>query len=107
MSTPHFELDKHLQALFGALDTGADFDTRLMAHLRVESQTDAAERPIRARQQERACYRRALSELQNWRRSMLRLLTFDSLGITVLLASAAVTPGAWAGGLPRRSAEHE
>jgi len=92
MSTPDSELDKHLQALFGGLDAGADFDARLMARLRVESQTEANERDMRA-QQERARYRRAVLELQSWRRSMLRLLTLDTLGIGLLLVVAVVT--AW------------
>jgi hypothetical protein len=90
MSTPDSELDKQLQALFGGLDTAADFDTRLMARLQAESQTDATDR---ARQQERVRYRKALLELQGWRRSMLRLLTLDTLGIALLLGVAVVT--AW------------
>ena len=90
MSTPDSELDRHLQALFRGLDTGADFDARLMARLRVESQTDAAERAARARQ-ERARYRRAVLELQSSRRSMLRLLTLDTLGIALLLLVVVVT----------------
>ena len=93
MSTPDSELDKHLQALFGGLDAGADFDARLMARLRAESQTDATERAVRARQHERARYRRAVLELQSGRRSMLRLLTLDTVGIALLLAVAVVT--AW------------
>src|SRR3989442_13693421 len=93
MSTPDSELDKHLRALFGGLDTGADFDARLMARLRAESQIDATERAMRARQQERARYRRALLELQSWRRSMLRLLTLDTLGIALVMV-VAVGP-AW------------
>src|SRR2546421_11240882 len=93
MSTPDSELDKHLRALFAGLDTRADFDARLMARLRAESQIDATERAVRARQQERARHRRALLELQNWRRSMLRLLTLDTLGIALLLVVAVVT--AW------------
>jgi hypothetical protein len=93
MSTPHSELDKHLQGLFGALDTAPGFDARLMARLRAESQADAAERTIRARQQERERYRNALLELQSWRRSVLRLLTLDTLGIAFLLVVAVVT--AW------------
>ena len=59
MSTPDSELDRHLQTLFRGLDTGADFDARLMARLRAESQTDTTERAARARQ-ERARYRRAV-----------------------------------------------
>ena len=51
MSNPDSELDRRLQALFGGLDTEADFDARLMARLRVESHTDAAERAIRVRQE--------------------------------------------------------
>ena len=90
MNTPDSELDEHLHALFGGLDTGADFEARLMARLRAESQTDAAARATRSRQ-ERARYRRAVSELQGWRRSMLRLLTLDTLGIALLLAVAVVT----------------
>src|SRR5215467_4966944 len=93
MNTPDSELDKHLQALFAGLDTRADFDARLLARLRAESQTDAIERAMRARQQERARYRRAVLELQSWRRSMLRLLTLDTLGIVLLLVAAVVT--AW------------
>ena len=93
MSTPDSELDQHLQALFAGLDTAADFDARLMARLRAEPQTDATERAMRARQQERARYRRAVSELQSWRRSMLRLLTLDTLGIALLLVVAVAT--AW------------
>jgi hypothetical protein len=93
MSTPNSELDKHLQALFGGLDTRADFDARLMARLRAESQTAATERAMRTREQERARYRRAVLELQTWRRSMLRMLTLDTLGIALLLVAAIVT--AW------------
>jgi hypothetical protein len=93
MSSPNSELDKHLQALFGGLDTRADFDARLMARLRAESQTAATERATRTREQERARYRRAVSELQIWRRSMLRMLTLDTLGIALLLVAAIVT--AW------------
>jgi len=93
MSRPDSQLDQQLQALFGGLDTGLDFDARLMARLRAESQTDATERAMRARQQERARYRSAVLELQSWRRSMLRLLTLDTLGIALLLVVAVVT--AW------------
>ncbi len=92
MSTRDSQLDQHLEALFGGLDTGADFDTRLMARLRAESHTDAAERAIRA-QQERLRYRQAQLELKSWRRSMLPLLTLDTLGIAVLAVVAIVT--AW------------
>ena len=91
MSTPDTELDKHLQALFAGLDTGADFDARLMARLRVEAHADATGRAMRARQQEQARYRSAVLELQSWRRSMLRLLTLDTLGVALLLAVAVVT----------------
>lgn len=93
MSTRESQLDKHLEALFGGLDTAADFDARLMARLRAESQTDAGERAIRARQQERERYRKALLALQSWRHSVLRLLTLDTLGIAFLLVVAVVT--AW------------
>jgi hypothetical protein len=93
MNAPDFDLDRHLQALFGDLDTGADFDARLMARLRAESQLDAAGRAMRARQQERARHRRAVVALQSWRRSMLRLLTLDTLGIALMLVVAVVT--AW------------
>jgi hypothetical protein len=89
MSTPNSELDKRLQDLFGGLDTRADSDARLMARVRTEPHTDAAERAIRA-QRERARYRRTLLELQSWRRSMLRLLTLDTLGIACLLVVAVV-----------------
>jgi hypothetical protein len=92
MSTPDSELDRRLQALFGRLDTEADFDTRLLARLRAQSQGDA-ERAVRARQLERERYHKALLELQSWRRSILRLLTLDTLGIIFLLVVAAVTAG--------------
>ena len=90
MNTPDSELDKHLQALFGALDTTADFDTRLTARLQAESQQHATERAMAARQQERARYRREVSQLHRRRRSMLRLLTLDALGIALLLMVALV-----------------
>jgi hypothetical protein len=93
MSTPDSELDKHLRALFGGLDTSAGFDARLMARLRAESQTDAIDAARRARQQEHARYRRAVLELQSGRRSTLRLLTLDTLAIALLLVVAGVT--AW------------
>jgi hypothetical protein len=93
MSTPDSELDRHLQALFAGLDTRADFDARLMARLRAESPTDASGQDVRARQHERARYRRTVLELQSWRRLMLRLLTLDTLGIAFMLVVAAVT--AW------------
>ena len=92
MSTPDFELDEHLQALFGGLDTRADFDARLTARLRAEAQTIATERAMRVRQ-ERARYRRTVIELQSWRRSMLRQVTLDTLGIALLLVVVIVT--AW------------
>jgi hypothetical protein len=82
MSTPDSRLDAHLQALFGGLDTRADFDVRLMARLRAQSHADAIERARRARQQEHARYVRA--------RSMLRLLTLDTLGIVFLFAVASI-----------------
>ena len=91
MSTPDNELDKHLQALFAGLDTRADFEARLMARLRAESHAGATERAMRARQQEQARYRSAVLELQSWRRSMLRLLTLDTLGIALLLVVAVAT----------------
>lgn len=90
MSVRDFQLDEQLGALFGGLDPAADFDARLMARLRAESQADTAGRAVRAREQERARYRRALLELHNWRRSMLSLLTLDTLGIACLLAIVAV-----------------
>jgi cation transport ATPase len=93
MSTRDSQLDERLQALFRGLDTAPDFDARLMARLRAESQTDAAERASRARQQERERHGRALLDLQSWRRSMLRLLALDTLGIAFLLVVAVVT--AW------------
>jgi hypothetical protein len=93
MSTPVPELDRQLLALFGGLDTGTDFDARLMARLQAESQADTAQRVIRARQEERERHRKALFGLQSWRRSMLRLLTLDTLGITLLLVVALLT--AW------------
>jgi hypothetical protein len=91
MSTPDSELDQHLQALFGSLDTRADFDARLMARLRVESQVGTTERATRARQQEQTRHQGALLDLQSWRQSTLRLLTLDTLGIALLLVVAVVT----------------
>jgi hypothetical protein len=93
MSAPDSELDEHLQALFSGLDTRADFDTRLIARLHAESQADASERAVAARQQERARHWRAVSELRSWRRWMLRVLTLDTLGIALLLVVAVVA--AW------------
>jgi len=93
MSTPDSELDRHLEALFGGLDTRSDFDARLMARLRAEAHTGATERAMRARQQERARHRRAVVEVQSWRRWMVRLLTLDTLGVALLLVVTAVT--AW------------
>lgn len=90
MSAPDSELDKHLQALFGSLDTRADFDGRLMARLRAEPQAHATERTLQALQQEHARYRRTVAELQSGRRSLLRLLTLDTLGIAVLLVVVVV-----------------
>lgn len=93
MSNPDSELDKHLQALFGGLDTGAGFDARLFAQLRVESQADAAGRAIRAQHQERERHRKELLQLKSWRRSTVRLLTLDTLGISFLLV--VVVAVAW------------
>jgi hypothetical protein len=93
MSTQDLELDQRLRALFRGLDAGPDFDVRLMARLRAESQTDGVERVMRARQQEQQRHGRALSDLRSWRRSMLRLLTLDTLGVGLLLVVAVVA--AW------------
>jgi len=93
MSTRDSKLDERLLALFRGLDVGPDFDARLIARLRTESQTDGIERATRARRQESVRHARALSDLQSWRRSMLRLLTLDTLGIGLLLVVAVVT--AW------------
>ncbi|MGN6453295.1 MAG: hypothetical protein ACTHL7_09540 [Steroidobacteraceae bacterium] len=92
MSEPDSELDEHLMALYGGLDTRPDFDVRLMARLRVESQREATQRAMRA-QQERARYRRAVLELQSWRQRTLRLLTLDTVGVALLLLVALVTAG--------------
>jgi hypothetical protein len=92
MSTPDSELDRQLRALFADLDTAADFDARLKARLQAESHTEATARAMRARQ-ERARYSRAVLELQSRRRSTLRQLTLDTLGIAPLLVVAVVT--AW------------
>jgi len=93
MSTPDSELDKHLAALFGGLDTRADFDARLMARLRVASQTDATEQAMRARERELTRHRRAVLELQSRRRLTMGLLALDALGISLLLIVAVIT--AW------------
>jgi hypothetical protein len=93
MSTPDSELEEHLAAIFGGLDTRADFDARLMSCLRAESQTDAAERVMRARQQELTRHRREVLELQSRRRLTLWLLALDALGISLLLMVAVIT--AW------------
>jgi hypothetical protein len=94
MNTRDTQLDERLQRLFRDLDAAPDFDARLMARLRMESQTDAAERMIRARKQERERHEKALLELQSQRRSTLRRLTFDTVGIACLLivVVAAVWP---------------
>ena len=63
-----------------------------MARLHAEAPTVAAERALRARR-ERARYRSTILELQNWRRSMLRQATLDTLGIALLLVVVGVT--AW------------
>ena len=91
MSTPDSDLDERLQALYRGLDVAPDFDSRLMARLHAESQTDAVERAILARQQERERHGKALSDLRTWRRSILRLLALDTLGIASLLAIAVVS----------------
>lgn len=88
MSTPDSDLDQRLQRLFRGLDASPDFDARLMARLHAEARTDAVERAMRAREQERERYGRALSDLQIWRRSMLRLLTLDTSGVGLLLVVA-------------------
>jgi hypothetical protein len=90
MSEPDSELDKHLEALYGGLDTRPDFELRLMARLRVESQREATQRTMRV-QQERARYRRAVLELQSWRQRTLRLLTLDTVGVALLLLVALAT----------------
>lgn len=88
MSIPKSDHDQQLRALFGGLDTKADFDLRLMARLQAERQAEAIGRAALAREQERARYRREVLGLQSWRRSMLRLLTLDILGIAALLVVA-------------------
>ena len=92
MSAPDSELDKHLEALYGGLDTRPDFDVRLMARLQVEWRSHATERAMRV-QQERARYRKAVLELQSWRQRTLRLLTLDTVGVALLLLVAIIT--AW------------
>jgi hypothetical protein len=92
MSTRDSQLDQRLQALFHRLDTAADFDARLMARLRAEPPY-TVEGAIRARQQESERYRKALLELRSWRRSIMQILTLDTLGIACLLVIAVIT--AW------------
>jgi hypothetical protein len=91
MSTPDSDLDQRLQLLFRGFDASPDFDARLMARLQAEARTDAVERAMRAREQERERHGRALSEARLWRRSMLRLMTLDVLGVGLLLVVAAVS----------------
>ena len=93
MSRADTALEAHLRALFANLDTAEGFDARLMARLRAETDVDATARAVRARQQERARHHRAVAELQSGGRSMLRLLTLDTLGIALLLVLFAV--GVW------------
>jgi hypothetical protein len=88
MSIPEFDQDRHLRALFGGLDTKRNFDARLMARLRVETQIEATGRAAIARERERARYRREVLGLRTSRRLMLRLLTLDALGIAALLVIA-------------------
>lgn len=88
MSNPELNQERHLRALFGGLDTRSDFDARLMAVLRAETQVEALERAARAREQERARYRREVLGLRSSRRLMLRLLTLDILAIAALLVIA-------------------
>jgi hypothetical protein len=98
VSTPDSKLDKHLAALFGGLDTRADFDARLMARLRAASQTDAAEETMRARERELTRHRRAVLELQSRRRLTMGLLALDALGISLLLIVAVITAWSRVGG---------
>jgi hypothetical protein len=87
MSIPESDHDQHLRALFGGLDTKADFDLRLMARLQAERQAEVIGRAALAREQERARYRREVLGLQSWLR-LMRLLTLDILGIAALLVLA-------------------
>jgi hypothetical protein len=88
INTRDTQLDQRLRALFGGLDLASGFDARLMARLRAEP-PNPTERANQARQHELARHERALSDLRSWRRSMLRLLTLDTLGIGFLLVVAA------------------
>jgi hypothetical protein len=88
MSIPESDHDQNLRALFGGLDTKADFEIRLMARLHAETQPEAIGRAALARKQERARHRKEVLGLQSWRRLMLRLLTLDILGIAALLVVA-------------------
>jgi hypothetical protein len=88
MSIPESDHDQHLRALFGGLDTKADFDGRLMARLQVERHAETIGRTALARERERARYRREVLGLRTSRRLMLRLLTLDALGIAASLVIA-------------------
>ena len=86
------KLDERLSAAFAGLDTGPDFDARLLARIATESQMDTAPQALRALRLEQARYCAARRDLLSWKhelRAILRLMTLDTLGAGVLAVVAA------------------
>ncbi|HEY3784939.1 MAG TPA: hypothetical protein VGL55_06650 [Steroidobacteraceae bacterium] len=85
-------LDERLVRAFAGLDVNPDFDTRLAARMARESEQDLAEHVRRARQLEQERYR-TVRHLRGWRqdaRSLLRLATLETAGVSALIVIAAV-----------------
>ncbi len=94
MTTPESDIHQRLQTLFRGLDAAPDFDARLMLRLRTEGADRLGGAGAAARRREQERHSKSVRELGSWRRSMLRLLTFDTLAIggALVVASVAAWP---------------
>jgi len=86
-------LDAHLRSLLRAVDTSPDFDQRVMARVRAESDAMAERRAAGARAQEIERYE-LVRRRQSWGAWIRRLLTLDGVGVALL--AGIVTRAVWA-----------
>jgi len=86
-------VEARLQALFGALDTSADFEESVLARVKVEASAALDRKRIeRARMEESRRYGQARSELswgntvrELWTTYFSRWVTLESIGVAVLV----------------------
>ncbi len=92
MTSPSHSLAARLQAVLDELDTSPGFDERVMARVRMESDTLGAQEAAHAREIELQRHA-AAKRRQSWLRWLQRAVTLDTIGVVVLAGLLVRTVG--------------